>query len=901
MTPERFAKVKAVFLDAIERPADERAGVILERCGGDGELAAHVHALLANHTRDDEFLRPTSRGESSMLVGRRVGAFTIVRTIASGGMGTVFEATQHHPQRSVALKILRAALASRASVRRFEEESAILARLRHPGIAQVYEAGVHQEGGVRIPYFAMELIERAETITVHADRMRMSVRERVELFIRVCDAVHHGHQNAVIHRDLKPANILVGSDGMPKVIDFGVARVTDQDPPSNTQRTDAGQLVGTLSYMSPEQAMSTRGTDVDTRSDVYTLGLVLYELLCGRRAYEIAELPLAEATSVIRERVPTRPGALRRELKGDLETIVLRALEKDRERRYQSAAELAEDLRRFVRHEPILARPATLVYQATLFARRHRSLVVAACVVVLTLLAGTCVSVWFAMRERDQSIRANLATLEATREAQRVRRIREFLQGALGSANPFLPKDVSPELLQSDYEPWADYRQSNWGYSGRVGEAASVKDVLKAAAARVTVDFDDDPAGEAEVLDVLGWTLHVLGESEEAKRLLERAYTLRVIDRGTDVGARLRTTLHLAEVHLRTWNGERAELLYREAATEAMRAYGNADARTLRVHRMLAETMAVVLHRTREACDELERVVETLRVAGQHDEPAAIETRAYAARLWCIAGEQARAEQMIEQAEEALRSKRGDDDVRWGDLYESMALVYQRNPNRIDEALAAGRQAVRSRARWFGEQSLRTGYAYKMLADVHRVRGDVRSCLEAESAAEVLFRNLVGADQWEAMRTKAACGELLVRLGERLDEADRMLREAASGMDKLYGRPSAYGAEYKADAARAQWAQGRRAEAIELLSTSAAALREFAEQGLSSPSSWATAMRDLSVWLVREGRRDEARVAISETLRWERGPIEHEHALRAMLRDLEQTEGSEEEGQDRTR
>lgn len=898
MTSERFAKVKAVFLEALERPPEDRESVIKDRCGADVELAAEVRALIANHTRDDEFLRPTSRGESSMLVGRRIGAFTIVRTIASGGMGTVFEATQHHPPRSVALKILRAALASRASVRRFEEESAILARLRHPGIAQVYEAGVHQEGGVRIPYFAMELIERAETITAHADRTRMSVRERVELFTRVCDAVHHGHQNAVIHRDLKPANILVGSDGMPKVIDFGVARVTDQDPPSHTQRTDAGQLVGTLSYMSPEQAMSSRGADVDTRSDVYTLGLVLYELLCGRRAYEIAELPLAEATRVIRDHVPTHPGTIRRELKGDLETIVLRALEKDRGRRYQSAGELAEDLRRYVRHEPILARPATVAYHARMFARRHRSLVAAACAVVLALLVGTCVSVWFAMRERDQSIRANLATLDATREAQRVRRIREFLQGALGSANPLLPKEISSELLRSDYEPWADFRQSNWGYSGRVGEAASVKDVLKAAAARVTADFGDDPSGEAEVLDVLGWTLHVLGESEEATRLLERAYMLRADDRGGGLDARLRTTLHLAEVHLRTWNGERAESLYREAASGAIRAYGNGDARTLWIHRMLAETMAVVLHRAREACEELERVMETLRVSGLQDEPAAIETRAYAARLWCVAGEQARAEQMIEQAEESLRSKRGDDDVRWGDLYESMSLVYQRNPNRVDEALAAGRQAVKSRTRWFGEQSLWTGYAYKMLANVHRVRGDVRSCLEAESAAEVVFRSLVGADQWEAMRTKAACGELLVQLGERLDDADRMLREAASGMDKLYGRPSAYGAEYMAGAARARWALGRRTEAIELMSASAAALREFAEQGLTSPSSWATAMRDLSGWLVREGRRDEARGAISETLRWRRSPIEHEEAMRAMLQDLESTEGSEDGGRD---
>lgn len=884
MTPERFAQVKAIFVEALDRTPEDRARVIDERCGGDSDLASQVRELLANHTRDDEFLRPTARGESSMLVGRRVGAFTIVRTIASGGMGTVFEATQHHPQRSVALKILRTALASRASVRRFEEESAILARLRHPGIAQVFEAGVHQEGGVKIPYFAMELIEHAEAITAFADRARLGVRERVELFVRVCDAVHHGHQNAVIHRDLKPANILVGRDGIPKVIDFGVARVTNADPPSNTQRTDAGQLVGTLSYMSPEQAMSSRGADVDTRSDVYTLGLVLYELLCGKRAYEIAELPIAEATSVIRERVPTRPGAIRGELRGDLETIVLKALEKDRGRRYQSAAELAEDLRRCLRQEPILARPATVTYHVRLFARRHRPLVAAAGVVALALVAGTGVSVWFAMKEREQSIRANLATLEATREAERARRIREFLQGALGSANPFLPGRVSRELLATDFEPWADFRLSNWGYSGKVGEAATVRDLLKAAASRVGTDFADDPAGEAELSDVLGWTLHVMGESGEGRRLLERAYELRRLDSAATIDDRLRTMLHLAELHHRGWRGELAEPLYREAAGAAERTFGLADARTQRIQRMLAETIAVALHREHDAAVGLGEVLDRVKAGGKYDEPAVLESRAYLARLLSITGEQDRAEPMIEKADEALHAQVGDDDVRWGDVYESMSLVYLHNRNRLDESLAAATKAVQSRTKWFGEQSLRTGFAHKSVAAVHRARRDLRSALESEMTAEVVFRNLAGAEQWEALRTKAECGVLMVQLGERLDEAERLLREATAGMDKFYGKPSGYGAEYTAWAARARAAAGKRDEAERMMMPAIATLREFVGQGVVAKAVLAAALQDVGAWQMADGRMKEAREALEEALRNVEAKSERAEAIREMLR-----------------
>ncbi|MHC4695580.1 MAG: serine/threonine protein kinase, partial [Planctomycetota bacterium] len=219
-------------------------------------------------------------------VPERIGQFHIKNVIASGGMGKVYEAIQEHPRRTVAVKVMKQGIASRSALRRFEFESQLLARLRHPGIAQVFEAGTHDDGTGAVPYFAMEYIPNARSITAFAKDKKLGTRDRLRLFARVCDAVHHGHQKGIIHRDLKPGNILVDSNGDPKIIDFGVARGTDSDMAVTTLQTDVGQLIGTLQYMSPEQCAADPH-DIDTRSDVYALGVVLYELLCDRVPYTV--------------------------------------------------------------------------------------------------------------------------------------------------------------------------------------------------------------------------------------------------------------------------------------------------------------------------------------------------------------------------------------------------------------------------------------------------------------------------------------------------------------------------------------------------------------------------------------------------------------------------------------
>ncbi len=357
-----------------------------------------------------------------------IGAYHLKRVIASGGMGTVYEAVQTQPRRAVAIKVMNRGIASRSALRRFEFEAQVLARLRHPGIAQIYEAATQDLGAGEVPYFAMEYIPNALPLTDYARRRELSVRRRLDLFARVCDAVHHGHQKGIIHRDLKPTNILVDASGQPRIIDFGVARATDSDLAITTLQTDVGQLVGTLQYMSPEQCDADPHA-LDTRSDVYALGVVLYELLCEQLPYDVRRAAVHEAARVIRESAPARPSTVSRTVRGDVETITLKAMEKDRDRRYHSAHELASDIRRYLRDEPIVARPPSMLYQLRKFARRNRAAVSGGAGVVVVLAAGAVVSGLLAAGQAR-------ARREADRQAAVARAVSDFLVETLRSPDP---------------------------------------------------------------------------------------------------------------------------------------------------------------------------------------------------------------------------------------------------------------------------------------------------------------------------------------------------------------------------------------------------------------------------------------------------------------------------------
>ena len=457
-------------------------------------------------------------------------------------MGAVYKAEQDRPHRVVALKVIKPGLATLELQRRFERESDALARLQHPGIAQIYEVGTADAGSGPLPYFAMEFISGAP-LREYAESHRLGARERLELLAKVCDGVEHAHQRGIIHRDLKPGNILLDDSGQPKILDFGVARVTDSDG-HVTRQTDLGELVGTLAYMSPEQVLADP-LELDTRSDVYALGVIPYELLAGRLPYRLSG-KLIEAARTIQEEDPARLSAINRVYRGDVETIVAKALEKDKTRRYASAAALAGDIRRYLADEPILARPASTTYQLRKFARRHKALVTATAAVFAVLVAGIAVS---------------------TREAVKARQAEQTAQ----AVNDFLRNDLLAQASAS----------AQSGPRAKPDPDLKVRTALDRAAARITGKFDRQPAVEAAIRDTIGQTYLDLGLFAEARPHLDRALDLHRREHGQDSPDTLRAISRLARATFLQGKYPDAEGLYAQALDGQRRVLGLEQTDTL--------------------------------------------------------------------------------------------------------------------------------------------------------------------------------------------------------------------------------------------------------------------------------------------------------------------------------
>lgn len=399
MAIDRQTRAEELFQQASKLAPEQREEFLAEQCGSDAGLRIEVQELLSlDDTQMGSFLEspaaesitPADDTDSSSLPSQ-IGRYSIIRRIGEGGMGMVYEARQEAPQRTVALKLIRPGIASEQMVRRFKREAELLGRLQNSGIAQIYEAGTSEIRNatgdvVEQPYLAMEFV-RGRPLTEHADTHKLDTRRRLELLASVCDAVQYAHENGIVHRDLKPGNILVDERGEPKILDFGVARLTGSNVGVTTIGTDFGQLIGTIPYMSPEQVLGD-ARDLDARSDVYALGVILYQLLTGRLPYDLENKSLLESMRIIREEEPTALGSINKRYRGDIETIVARAVEKERHRRYRSAAELAGDVRRFLNDEPISARPASALYQLRKFARRHKGLVGGVACAFLVLVIG---------------------------------------------------------------------------------------------------------------------------------------------------------------------------------------------------------------------------------------------------------------------------------------------------------------------------------------------------------------------------------------------------------------------------------------------------------------------------------------------------------------------------------
>jgi non-specific serine/threonine protein kinase/serine/threonine-protein kinase len=458
-------------------------------------------------------------------------------------MGAVYEAEQDSPRRTVALKIIKPAKASPDLLRRFEQESQALGRLQHPGIAQIYEAGTLDLGFGPQPYFAMEFI-RGLSPRNYAEAHHLNTRERLQIMAKICDGVHHAHQRGLIHRDLKPGNILVDESGQPKILDFGVARLTDSDARA-TQQTDVGQLVGTLAYMSPEQALADP-LDIDTRTDVYALGVILYELLSGELPYPISK-KIYETIQTIREQDPARLSAVNRACRGDIETIVAKALEKDRGRRYASAAEMAADIQRYLNDEPIVARPQSAGYHFQKFARRHRPLVLSIAAVFVVLVVGIVVvrhSEQVALQERDRALEATDRALEATGRALRAEQVASTERDGAFAAREQARRDRDTAVAQRDRaDTLADTATELNDFLGklltlpdpRMGTELEVlvkanpnltfREVLDRAAAGIDGKFTR-PSVEAKLREFIGVSYRSIGLFAEAQSQFERAVEL---------------------------------------------------------------------------------------------------------------------------------------------------------------------------------------------------------------------------------------------------------------------------------------------------------------------------------------------------------------------------------------
>ena len=435
MHVELWRQIEEVYRAARRQQPRQVPVFLAEACGADEELRSEVEALLNQPLWDaltaspkEALSAPQPGGAFATAPARfqpaNIGHYRIVRLLGEGGMGVVYEAEQEHPCRMVALKVIKPGLVSRELLRRFDHEAQALGRLQHPGIAQIYEAGMAESGFGPQPYFAMEFI-RGRPLLEYAGHQYLSTRERLDLMVRICEAVHHAHQRGLIHRDLKPRNVLVDETGRPKILDFGVARATDSDAKA-TRQTDLGQLVGTLAYMSPEQVLGDP-LELDIRSDVYALGVILYELLAGCMPYSISE-KLLEVVRVIKEEEPVPLSSINRIYRGDVETIVAKALEKDKTRRYPSAADLGADIQRYLHDEPILARPASTIYQLQKFARRRRALVTGALTVLVVVVAGIVASTWQAARATQERNRTVAEKRRADTESAIAKTVNDFLQ-----------------------------------------------------------------------------------------------------------------------------------------------------------------------------------------------------------------------------------------------------------------------------------------------------------------------------------------------------------------------------------------------------------------------------------------------------------------------------------------
>ena len=780
-------------------------------------------------------------GESGTIM---IGRYRLLQCIGEGGMGEVWEAWQEEPvQRRVALKLVKLGLGSKEVLARFESERQALALMEHPAIAKVLDAGVTEEGR---PYFVMEFISGVP-ITEYCDRHRLTVEDRLRLFREVCEGVQHAHQKAIIHRDLKPSNVLVTvQDGkpVPKIIDFGVAKATAARLTERTLFTEVGQLIGTPEYMSPEQAEMT-GENIDTRTDVYSLGAMLYELLVGTRVFERAELRQAafdEIRRTIREVDPPRPSTrlrtlgpasstaaqlrrttvtgLKGQLHGDLDWIVMKALEKDRTHRYGSPSELSSDIDRHLGHEPVRARPPSTRYRISKFVRRHRVGVTAASLVVVALVVGMVAATWGFVRARRAEAKAKL-------EAATAEQVAGFLFDIFKTSDP---------------------RQKDRGAD------VTARELLARASSRID-QLSAEPVVQARMLYALAEVHRELGLYDRAMGMATRSLDLRRKASGS-ANPEVLKSLHLVEViH---WDS-------------GQYAAGEATAReALALGRALGDQAAIAGELNNLSNYLVNRDGDMNEIKAYRQESLSILRRIYpkddpklAAALVnssAFVESPEQEEAMTREAWEIVHKAYGDDDPRTIDYAQALVELYM-DRGRLDEAEPLLRTSLAAAERVLGSDHPTTITALADMAGIHRLRGD-------NAASEACYREVVtrrkrvlGPTHPYTMRATWQVARSVVLQG-RFTEGEELAREALEiGHRSPPGNDNLSAAAYWLG--RAVAGQGKQADA-EMAMRDAVA---FQERNAGIGSEGCLALNGLAGALATRGKYAEAESTFAKSLR----------------------------------
>ena len=747
---QRWERLRELLGRALDLEPDERAAFAADACGGDEALRAELLGLLAAHDargpldRVEETVREILEARAEAELGERVGPYRLVRVIDYGGMGAVYLAEREGDfTQRVAIKLTHLGLDTPAVLTRFVEERQILARLEHPNIARLLDGGITPGGR---PYFAMEYVE-GEPLTEYCDARRLDLDSRLRLFLQICRAVHYAHQNLVVHRDLKPPNILVTQDGQAKLLDFGIAKLLERDSAADHVLTT--QRWFTPEYAAPEQV---RGGAITTSTDIYALGLILYELLTGQRAHRLAGASSGEIERIIVDEEPARPSALvsatarRRQLTGDLDTIVLKALQKEPARRYASAEQFAEDIERHQLGLPVRARPDTLGYRATKFVRRHRYALSAVFVIALTLVGGIAATSWQARAATEQSRVARDERVRARLEAERAEQVSQFLVDIFRTTDP----------------------------ANLSGDTVTVRELLERGRLQVERQLVDQPVILASMLDAIGRIYRNLGRYDQAQEVWGRALELRRKTLGPthpEVAANL---TELGILHHRFARYDLAEPLLREALAMWQQQVGQPGADLATTLSSLADLH--LIKRDYGRAEQLYReAVEVRRSALGPEHPDVASDLTNLATLY-LHSEPALADSLYSAALAVQRKRLLPGNAHMLETLDGMAAARYRL-GRLDDAFNLHMEALNMRRRLLGDGHVETVFSLESLAMVSEKRGNRNAAESYYREALVLKRKLFGAGQPPLTPPLIGLGKLL-HADKRCAEARALLQEA---------------------------------------------------------------------------------------------------------------------------